>query len=187
MTEPKVVLTGADLAIADVEAVARARRHGRARRGRPRADAGGPRRHRGARRRGRRGLRRDDRLRRPRLDLHRAGPDRAAPGEPPDEPRGRRRSGRSRARSSGRCSCCARTPSRWVTAAAGHWSWTRCSAFLAAGIHPVVPEQGSLGASGDLAPLAHLALPLIGRGHVEFGGQVMPRSCWRSARPAWSR
>ncbi|MEA2577233.1 MAG: histidine ammonia-lyase [Chloroflexota bacterium] len=46
--------------------------------------------------------------------------------------------------------------------------------FLDAGIHPVVPEQGSLGASGDLAPLAHLALPLIGRGHVEFRGQVMP-------------
>ena len=50
----------------------------------------------------------------------------------------------------------------------------RLLAFLDAGIHPVVPEQGSLGASGDLAPLAHLALPLIGRGHVEFRGQVMP-------------
>jgi histidine ammonia-lyase len=50
----------------------------------------------------------------------------------------------------------------------------RLLAFLAAGIHPVVPEQGSLGASGDLAPLAHLALPLIGRGEVEFGGQRMP-------------
>jgi histidine ammonia-lyase len=46
--------------------------------------------------------------------------------------------------------------------------------FLAAGIHPVVPEQGSVGASGDLAPLAHLALPLIGRGEVEFHGQRMP-------------
>jgi histidine ammonia-lyase len=50
----------------------------------------------------------------------------------------------------------------------------RLLAFLAAGIHPVVPEQGSLGASGDLAPLAHLALPLIGRGHVEYHGQVLP-------------
>ena len=50
----------------------------------------------------------------------------------------------------------------------------RLLAFLDAGIHPVVPEQGSLGASGDLAPLAHLALPLIGRGHVEFHGQVTP-------------
>ena len=46
--------------------------------------------------------------------------------------------------------------------------------FLRLGIHPVVPEQGSLGASGDLAPLAHLALPLIGRGQVEFGGSVVP-------------
>lgn len=46
--------------------------------------------------------------------------------------------------------------------------------FLRHGIHPVVPEQGSVGASGDLAPLAHLALPLIGRGHVEFGGRVVP-------------
>ena len=50
----------------------------------------------------------------------------------------------------------------------------RLLAFLANGIHPVVPEQGSVGASGDLAPLAHLALPLIGRGEVEVGGTVMP-------------
>ena len=47
-------------------------------------------------------------------------------------------------------------------------------AFLRAGIHPVVPEQGSVGASGDLAPLAHLALPLIGRGEVEFQGAHIP-------------
>ena len=46
--------------------------------------------------------------------------------------------------------------------------------FLDRGLHPVVPEQGSVGASGDLAPLAHLALPLIGRGQVELGGQVLP-------------
>jgi histidine ammonia-lyase len=46
--------------------------------------------------------------------------------------------------------------------------------FLRLGIHPVVPEQGSLGASGDLAPLAHLALPVIGRGQVERNGTVMP-------------
>lgn len=46
--------------------------------------------------------------------------------------------------------------------------------FLRLGVHPVVPAQGSVGASGDLAPLAHLALPLIGRGHVEFKGQVVP-------------
>jgi histidine ammonia-lyase len=39
-------------------------------------------------------------------------------------------------------------------------------ALLNRRIHPVVPEQGSLGASGDLAPLSHLALPLIGLGEV---------------------
>ena len=50
----------------------------------------------------------------------------------------------------------------------------RLLALLAAGIHPIVPEQGSVGASGDLAPLAHLALPLIGRGEVEIGGRVVP-------------
>ncbi len=50
----------------------------------------------------------------------------------------------------------------------------RICRFLELGIHPVVPEQGSVGASGDLAPLAHLALPLIGRWEVELGGQAMP-------------
>jgi histidine ammonia-lyase/tyrosine ammonia-lyase len=44
--------------------------------------------------------------------------------------------------------------------------------FLNRGIHPVVPEQGSLGASGDLAPLSHLALPLIAAGRVRFRGEV---------------
>jgi len=46
--------------------------------------------------------------------------------------------------------------------------------FLRLGIHPIVPAQGSVGASGDLAPLAHLALPLIGRGQVEMGGHALP-------------
>jgi histidine ammonia-lyase len=41
-------------------------------------------------------------------------------------------------------------------------------------IHPVVPSQGSVGASGDLAPLAHLALPIIGHGQVEFEGRIQP-------------
>ncbi|MBF8290680.1 MAG: hutH [Chloroflexi bacterium] len=48
--------------------------------------------------------------------------------------------------------------------------------FLRLGVHPVVPAQGSVGASGDLAPLAHLALPLIGRGQVELNGQTIPAS-----------
>src|SRR5512135_234817 len=38
--------------------------------------------------------------------------------------------------------------------------------FLNHGIHPVVPERGSVGASGDLAPLAHVALALVGEGEV---------------------
>jgi histidine ammonia-lyase len=41
-------------------------------------------------------------------------------------------------------------------------------------ILPVVPAQGSVGASGDLAPFAHLALPLIGEGEVRFDGRRMP-------------
>ena len=44
---------------------------------------------------------------------------------------------------------------------------------LNAGIIPVIPEQGSVGASGDLAPLAHLALVLIGEGVVHYQGRKM--------------
>ena len=40
-------------------------------------------------------------------------------------------------------------------------------------VHPLVREYGSLGASGDLAPLAHLSLPLIGKGEVQYKGQVL--------------
>jgi histidine ammonia-lyase len=40
-------------------------------------------------------------------------------------------------------------------------------------IYPLIPCQGSLGASGDLAPLAHMALPLIGLGEVMYQGQKM--------------
>ncbi len=45
-------------------------------------------------------------------------------------------------------------------------------AVLNAGLTPVVPEHGSLGASGDLAPLAHCALALIGEGELEDAGRV---------------
>lgn len=41
-------------------------------------------------------------------------------------------------------------------------------------IYPVVYRQGSLGASGDLVPLAHMCLPLLGLGEVEFQGKLMP-------------
>jgi histidine ammonia-lyase len=43
-----------------------------------------------------------------------------------------------------------------------------------AGIHPCIPAKGSVGASGDLAPLAHLTLALMGEGEVRRGGTVVP-------------
>jgi len=46
--------------------------------------------------------------------------------------------------------------------------------MLNAGIHPPVPEQGSAGASGDLAPLAHLALAMIGEGTLILDGKEAP-------------
>lgn len=46
--------------------------------------------------------------------------------------------------------------------------------MLERGVHPIVPLQGSLGASGDLAPLAHMALVMIGLGEAEYQGQRMP-------------
>jgi histidine ammonia-lyase len=50
----------------------------------------------------------------------------------------------------------------------------RLFAFYNLGITPVIPCQGSVGASGDLAPLAHLCLPLIGEGEVFYGHTRMP-------------
>ena len=48
--------------------------------------------------------------------------------------------------------------------------------MLNAGLYPPIPEQGSVGASGDLAPLAHLALSLIGEGELSCGGHSGPAS-----------
>ncbi|MEW6130931.1 MAG: histidine ammonia-lyase [Acidobacteriota bacterium] len=45
--------------------------------------------------------------------------------------------------------------------------------MLNAGIHPIVPSRGSVGASGDLAPLAHLAIVVIGEGEVIYQGKRM--------------
>lgn len=47
-------------------------------------------------------------------------------------------------------------------------------ALLNRGVTPVVPEKGSVGASGDLAPLAHIALVLIGKGQARYQGEVLP-------------
>lgn len=41
-------------------------------------------------------------------------------------------------------------------------------------VHPVVPSRGSVGASGDLAPLAHIALSMIGEGKSEYKGEILP-------------
>ncbi|MDW7739325.1 MAG: histidine ammonia-lyase [Bacillota bacterium] len=47
-------------------------------------------------------------------------------------------------------------------------------AMLNKKVHPVVPEKGSVGASGDLAPLSHMALVLMGRGEAYFAGELLP-------------
>ena len=46
--------------------------------------------------------------------------------------------------------------------------------MLNAKLHPVIPSQGSVGASGDLAPLAHLAQVVIGEGRANFRGEILP-------------
>src|ERR671925_532838 len=46
--------------------------------------------------------------------------------------------------------------------------------LLSRGVLPHVPSRGSVGASGDLAPLAHLALPLVGEGEAWFEGRRLP-------------
>jgi histidine ammonia-lyase len=45
--------------------------------------------------------------------------------------------------------------------------------MLEKGVTPVIPAQGSVGASGDLAPLAHMAAVMMGHGEAEFGGAIM--------------
>ena len=52
--------------------------------------------------------------------------------------------------------------------------------MLRRGVHPVVPAKGSLGASGDLAPLAHIALALIGEGEVFYQDQRLPAATARA-------
>ena len=46
--------------------------------------------------------------------------------------------------------------------------------MLNKGVHPVIPEKGSLGASGDLAPLAHMVLVMLGEGEAYYKGERMP-------------
>ena len=46
--------------------------------------------------------------------------------------------------------------------------------MLNKGVHPVIPEKGSVGSSGDLCPLAHMVMPMIGEGEAVYQGKVMP-------------
>lgn len=43
--------------------------------------------------------------------------------------------------------------------------------MLNKGVHPIVPEKGSLGSSGDLAPLSHMVLTMIGEGEAIYKGE----------------
>ena len=46
--------------------------------------------------------------------------------------------------------------------------------MLNKGVHPAIPEKGSLGSSGDLAPLSHMVLPLLGLGEAYYDGEILP-------------
>ena len=75
-------------------------------------------------------------------------------------------------RSRGRCCCCGRMC--WPRASAAAVAVVELLvAMLNADVAPVVPEKGSVGASGDLAPLAHLALVAIGEGEAFYQGERM--------------
>ena len=136
------------------------RRHGR-------ADPSGPRSHGGERRADRRlprrrraGLRRHHRVRLAGHDVDPARADRRAPGGAGALPR--RRDGRPRrgSRSCGRWCCCGPAAWPWAAPVPGRRWPTALVALLNAGLTPVVHEHGSLGASGDLAPLAEAAMVL---------------------------
>ena len=79
-------------------------------------------------------------------------------------------------------------PGDGLLRARGPRSPRRSLALLNAGLTPVVPEHGSLGASGDLAPLAHCALALIGEGEVvDRRRPTGAGGARRSPRPGSSR
>lgn len=60
--------------------------------------------------------------------------------------------------------------------------------MLNLGVHPIVPEKGSLGASGDLAPLSHMALVLLGLGEANFEGEILSgmEAMKKAALPVYS-
>ena len=61
------------------------------------------------------------------------------------------------------------------------------AAMLNAGIVPVVPQLGSVGASGDLAPLSHLAIVLLGGGEAFYQGERHEGCRCAASAPAWRR
>ena len=67
----------------------------------------------------------------------------------------------------------------------------KLEAMLKRDVVPIIPSQGSAGASGDLAPLAHLTAAMLGVGEVQLAGKRMPgrsraRARWPRADSAWS-
>ena len=118
-------------------------------------------------------LRRQHGLRPLRLEVDPGGADRGAAAAAAAQPRLRRRravSGRGRPRGDGAARQRARQGPLGRAARA-----RRAAARLPRPRRaPVVPSRGSVGASGDLAPLAHLALPLVGEGEAWFGGERLP-------------
>ncbi|MDO5726028.1 MAG: histidine ammonia-lyase [Tissierellia bacterium] len=67
-----------------------------------------------------------------------------------------------------------------INALAGGFSGARLSTIqtmidmLNKGVHPIIPEKGSLGSSGDLAPLSHMVLVMLGKGEAIYKGERMP-------------
>ena len=86
----------------------------------------------------------------------------------------RARARRSRRPPCGPSCCSARTASRRASPASAGRRWSFSSRASRRESTPSFPEQGSVGASGDLAPLAHLALALVGEGEVEWKGKRLP-------------
>ncbi len=72
-----------------------------------------------------------------------------------------------------RLCCCGQTYSPKATRVLVIWSSETLLQMLNSGLLPIIPSQGSVGASGDLAPLAHLASVMIGEGEARYRGRLL--------------